>query len=62
MEIALDAFGPNRMMFGSDWPVARLAIEYGSWVSICRSFISNLSQDEQTLIEGEVATKVYGLS
>ena len=62
MEIALDAFGPNRMMFGSDWPVARLAVEYGSWVSICRSFISNLSQDEKTLIEGEVATKVYGLS
>ena len=42
MEIALDAFGPQRMMFGSDWPVARLAIEYGPWVEICREFISSL--------------------
>ena len=43
MEVALDAFGPSRMMFGSDWPVARLAIEYGPWVEICREFISTLS-------------------
>ena len=26
MEVALDAFGPRRLMFGSDWPVARLAV------------------------------------
>ena len=62
MEIALDAFGPQRMMFGSDWPVARLAIEYGPWVEICREFISKLSENEQSLIEGEVATQVYGLN
>ena len=61
MEIALDAFGPNRMMFGSDWPVARLAIEYGPWVDLCRGFISSLSVDEQALIEGGVAEKIYGL-
>ena len=62
MEVALDAFGPSRMMFGSDWPVARLAIEYGPWVEICREFISTLSGDEQNLIEGNVAWKVYGLN
>ena len=61
MEIALDAFGPNRMMFGSDWPVARLAVEYGPWVDLCRRFISSLSVDEQALIEGRVAEKIYGL-
>ena len=62
MEIALDAFGSDRLMFGSDLPVARLAVEYGPWVNICRSFISSLSQDEQAMIEGEVATKVYQLT
>jgi L-fuconolactonase len=62
MEIALDAFGPNRMMFGSDWPVARLAIEYGPWVDLCRRFISSLSVDEQALIEGSVAEQIYGLN
>ena len=52
MEIALEAFGPDRMMFGSDWPVARLSVEYGPWVEICREFIANLSVNEQSLIEG----------
>ena len=62
MDVALEAFGPDRMMFGSDWPVARLAVEYGPWVEICREFISTLSGDEQKLIEGNVASKVYGLN
>ncbi len=62
MEIALDAFGPERMMFGSDWPVARLAVEYAPWVNICRSFISRLSEDEQILVEGGVATQIYKLA
>ena len=62
MDVALEAFGADRMMFGSDWPVARLAVEYGPWVEICREFISTLSGDEQNLIEGDVASKVYGLN
>ena len=62
MDVALEAFGADRIMFGSDWPVARLAVEYGPWVEICREFISTLSGDEQNLIEGNVASKVYGLS
>lgn len=61
MDIALDCFGPKRMLFGSDWPVARLAIEYKKWVEICRAFISKLSPDEQADIEGGTAIKVYKL-
>jgi len=62
MDVALEAFGADRMMFGSDWPVARLAVEYGPWIEICREFISTLSGDEQNLIEGDVASKVYDLN
>lgn len=62
MEIALDAFGPSRVMFGSDWPVAKLAVEYGPWVEICRDFISSLSDNEKSLIEGRVALEIYGLN
>lgn len=62
MEIALDAFGPGRVMFGSDWPVAKLAVEYGPWVEICRDFISSLSDNEKSLIEGRVALEIYGLN
>ncbi|MFP6900615.1 MAG: amidohydrolase family protein [Opitutales bacterium] len=61
METALEAFGPDRMMFGSDWPVALLAIDYQRWVEIVRQFISTLSGDEQTAIEGGTACRVYGL-
>ena len=61
METALACFGPDRMMFGSDWPVARLAVEYENWVEVCRNFISTLSMDEQIKIEGTNAVKVYKL-
>ena len=60
-EVAMEAFGPTRMMFGSDWPVARLAVEYGDWAGLCREFISTLSDSEQAMIEGEVAIRAYDL-
>ena len=60
-EVVMEAFGPTRMMFGSDWPVARLAVEYGDWVGLCREFISTLSDSEQAMIEGEVAIRAYDL-
>jgi L-fuconolactonase len=61
LEIALEAFGPSRMMFGSDWPVALIAIEYNQWVSIVDKFASALSEPEQALLWGEVAIQAYGL-
>lgn len=61
MEIALEAFGPARMMLGSDWPVARLAVEYGDWMNLCRESISSLSETERALVEGEVAAQAYDL-
>jgi L-fuconolactonase len=61
LEIALEAFGPSRMMFGSDWPVALLAVEYSQWVTIVDKFTSTLSKPEQALLWGGVAIEVYGL-
>jgi L-fuconolactonase len=61
MEIALDAFGPSRMMFGSDWPVALLAIEYKQWVDIVADFVSTLSVDEQAQFWGKTAQEAYRL-
>ena len=61
IEIALEAFGPARMMLGSDWPVARLAVEYGDWINLCRESISSLSETERALVEGEVAIRSYDL-
>jgi L-fuconolactonase len=61
MDVALDAFGPNRLMFGSDWPVARLAVDYEPWVNLCREFISTLSPHEREAIEGGNAIRAYRL-
>jgi len=60
-EEALEAFGPSRLLFGSDWPVCRLRAEYGSWVAAVRSFLEKLSREEQAAILGENARRVYGL-
>jgi L-fuconolactonase len=61
-EIVLDAFGPKRLMAGSDWPVCLLATTYQIWFSTLREFISRLSSAEQEMILGGVASEVYSLS
>lgn len=61
-ENVLDAFGPKRLMFGSDWPVCTVACEYRRWVGIVRKFISRLSLSEQDAIFGGNAVKAYGLN
>lgn len=61
MQTALEAFGPRRLMFGSDWPVCLLACGYHRWVQIVREFISTLSADEQDWVMGKAATEAYDL-
>jgi L-fuconolactonase len=61
METVLEAFGPRRLMFGSDWPVCLLACEYATWVGWVRDFISSLSSSEQSQILGETAAEAYNL-
>jgi len=62
VETVLAAFGPRRVMFGSDWPVSLLSASYDSWVVGCRTLISSLSTAEQVAILGENARHFYGLS
>jgi L-fuconolactonase len=61
VDVALDAFGPDRLLFGTDWPVCRLRCEYGEWVEVVRGFVAPLSADEQAAILGGNAARVYGL-
>jgi len=57
----LNAFGPDRLMFGSDWPVCRLRSEYADWATTVRSWIAELSSDEQSDIMGRTASRAYQL-
>jgi L-fuconolactonase len=61
MEAVLELFGPERIMFGSDWPVCTLAADYGRVVGIVERFIEPLTPDEKEAIMGRTAQRFYGL-
>ena len=60
--VVLEAFGPDRVMYGSDWPVCLLAAGYDRVYDLASSFIGALSADEQAAIMGRNAFRFYGLS
>lgn len=60
-ETVLEAFGPRRLMFGSDWPVCLLRSAYADWTSTVAKLTSRLSPDEQSAIWGATAQSFYGL-
>ncbi len=62
LEVALEAFGPQRLMFGSDWPVCLVAAEYAEVLGIVEDFLSPLSADEQALVFGGTAASFYRLT
>jgi L-fuconolactonase len=61
-DAALEAFGADRLMFGSDWPVCLLACSYREWLEAASSLFRELSITEQNLVFGGVACKVYSLN
>lgn len=61
IDTVISAFGPKRVMFGSDWPVCLVACPYGRWVEIVRKRIAELSESEQQRILGETALEAYKL-
>ncbi|MEL7265656.1 MAG: amidohydrolase family protein, partial [Planctomycetota bacterium] len=58
-DVALEAFGAQRLMFGSDWPVALLRTGYQQWVTAVQSLAGQLSEDEQKAFWGGNASKAY---
>ncbi len=61
VETALEAFGPERCMFGSDWPVCELAASYEDVFAALKDILSSLSPTEQAQIFGETAGKFYDM-
>jgi L-fuconolactonase len=62
LEVALEAFGAERLMIGSDWPVCLVASSYEEVMSITEDYICKLSQHEQGSITGGNARLFYNLS
>lgn len=61
LEIALELFGPERLMYGSDWPVCLVAGEYEEVYRVIDDFTSQLSLSEKEQILGETAAEFYGI-
>jgi len=57
----LDVFGPNRLLFGSDWPVCLLAASYNRVLEVARETLAGLGEVEEAAVFGGTATEVYGL-
>jgi L-fuconolactonase len=61
-ETVLAAFGPDRLMFGSDWPVSALAATYGEVCDLYRELTAELTTAERWAIFEGTARRVYQLS
>ena len=61
MDVVMEAFGPDRLMFGSDWPVCLLAGDYGKIKGIVEKYIAKLSESEKRKIMGDTAAKFYSI-
>ncbi len=61
LDVVFDAFGPERLMIGSDWPVCTLAGAYGEVMGIALDYVSALGSDARARILGGTATAFYKL-
>jgi L-fuconolactonase len=58
---ALAVVGPERLLFGSDWPVCLLAATYDQVVAVARESLVGLTESEHAAVFGRNAAAVYGL-
>jgi predicted TIM-barrel fold metal-dependent hydrolase len=61
VETCLEAFGPSRCMFGSNWPLDRIASSYDALIDVFIELISGCSSTEQQAICSGTARQLYGL-
>lgn len=61
VDVAIEAFGPGRLLFGSDWPVCLQVSTYGRVVDATERWLAELSDDERAAVLGGNAERVYRL-
>jgi L-fuconolactonase len=61
LDTVVEAFGADRLMAGSDWPVCLLATSYACWWQVLRDYFADFSVQERTSIFGVTAVKTYNL-
>jgi L-fuconolactonase len=61
LDVAVEAFGPTRLMAGSDWPVCLVATTYPQWFDLLRTYFAPFSEPERAQVFGKTAIEVYRL-
>jgi L-fuconolactonase len=59
LDVTCEAFGPERCMIGSDWPVCTLSGEYGAVMRIVIDYVKKISVEAQAAILGENCARFY---
>lgn len=62
VEHVLDVFGPDRVMWGSDWPVCRLRAEYGDWFAAAQALARGLEEADRARLFGGTAARFYRIA
>ncbi|KIC37068.1 amidohydrolase [Ruegeria sp. ANG-R] len=57
----LETFGPNRLLWGSDWPVCTLASSYQRWVDVTEELLAELNSRQRAAVLGGNAARAYKL-
>jgi L-fuconolactonase len=61
LDVVWDAFGADRLMFGSDWPVCLLSADYDQTIGIVQEFLQQFSIADQEKVMGANAIRFYRL-
>lgn len=61
VEHLVQCFGPQRLMWGSDWPVLNLATDYAQWLALTNALLADLDNADREAILGGTAARFYGL-
>ena len=62
LDVVFEAFGTNRIIFGSDWPVMLLSGIYVQWKSLIEKYMESFKPEDKEKVFGENAKMFYGLS
>lgn len=62
VDVLLDAFGPSRLMFGSDWPVLTNNGDYPGWLAAAEALTAGLSEADRGRVFGGTAARFYGIT
>jgi L-fuconolactonase len=61
LDVVFEAFGADRLLFGSDWPVMLLSGIYVQWKSLLEKYMENMTEEDRQNVFGENAMSFYNL-